>query len=158
MKKLALFAVACAFSGSLLAAAADQLAVDDATVRLAPPSAPATAAFMVLRNTGNRDLKVVKAESPAARVTELHTHINDNGMMRMRPVPALDVKAGEKVVLQPGGLHVMLIDLRAPLKEGDNVTITLGLDDGSSKKLEARVVNPMAMPAAPAMPHQHSMH
>jgi hypothetical protein len=128
--------------------------VDEPYVRLAPPNAPATGAFMVIKNAGDKDVKVVKADNPASKATELHTHLNENGVMKMRPVAAIDVKSKGEAVLKPGGLHVMLINLNAPMKEGDVVPITLTFDDGSSKKVDAKVVRPMAA-GMPAMDHKH---
>jgi len=137
----------------LAAGAADNISVQDPRVNLAPPSATVAGAFMVIKNAGDKDVKVVKADNPATRVTELHTHINDAGVMRMRPVPAIEVKAKGEAVLKPGGLHVMLIDLKAPMKEGDSVPITLTFDDGSSKQVDAKVVRPG--PAPMPMEHKH---
>jgi len=127
--------------------------VQDPYVRLAPPSAPATGAFMVIKNAGDKDVKVVKADNPVSKATELHTHINEGGVMKMRKVEAIDVKAKGEAVLKPGGLHVMLIELKAPMKEGDSVPITLTFDDGSSKTVDAKVVKPTAAPAP--MEHKH---
>ena len=141
-------------SAGALAAAADMVTVNEPYVRLAPPNAPATAAFMVIKNAGDKDVKVVKADNPASKVTELHTHLNENGVMKMRPVAAIDVKSKGEAVLKPGGLHVMLINLNAPMKEGDIVPITLTFDDGSSKKVDAKVVKTMAA-GMPAMDHKH---
>lgn len=153
MKKLSLLAAGLIASAGAFAGAADQVTVQDPYVRLAPPNAPATGAFMVIRNNGDKDVKVLKADNPASKVTELHTHINDGGVMKMRPVPAIDVKARGEAVLKPGGLHVMLIDLKAPMKEGDTVPLTLTFDDGSTKKVDAKVVKPTAAPAP--MEHKH---
>jgi len=153
MKKLSLLATGLLFSAGVLAGAADNISVQDPYVRLAPPNAPATAAFMVIKNGGDKDVKVVKADNPATRVTELHTHINDGGVMKMRPVPAIEVHAKGEAVLKPGGLHVMMIDLKAPMKEGDLVPITLTFDDGSSKQVDAKVVKPSAAPMQ--MDHKH---
>ena len=122
-------------------------------VRLAPPNAPATGAFMVIRNGGSKDVKVLKAANPVSKVTELHTHLNDGGVMKMRPVPAIDIKAGGEAVLKPGGLHVMMIDLQAPMKEGDVLPITLTFEDGSSKQVDAKVVRPVAAPMPKPMDH-----
>jgi periplasmic copper chaperone A len=133
--------------GALAAGAADSITVVDPYVRQAPPGAMATGAFMVLKNTGDKDVKVIKADNTASKVTELHTHINEGGVMKMRPVPAIEIKAKGEAVLKPGGLHVMLIDLKGPMKEGDKVAITLGFDDGSSKQFDAPVKKPMPMPA-----------
>lgn len=154
MQKLSLFAAALLFSAGVFAGAADQVVVQDPYVRLAPPNAPATGAFMVIRNNGDKDIKVLKADNPVSRVTELHTHLNEGGVMKMRPVPAIDVKAKGEAVLKPGGLHVMLIDLKAPMKEGDVVPITLTFDDGSTHKVDAKVVRPMAA-GMPMGDHKH---
>jgi hypothetical protein len=144
---------ACLPLGAWAAGTADNVVVVDPHVRMVPPGAMATAAFMVLKNTGDKDVKLVKAETSAAKVTELHTHLNEDGVMKMRRVPAIDIKAKGEAALEPGGLHIMMIDLKAPLKEGDKVAVTLGFDDGSSKKIEAPVRKPM-----PAMDHSEHKH
>jgi hypothetical protein len=154
MKQLSLFAASLLFSAGVFAAAADNVSVQDPYVRLAPPNAPATGAFMVIRNNGDKDVKVLKADNPVSRATELHTHLNEGGVMKMRPVPAIDIKAKGEAALKPGGLHIMMIDLKAPMKEGDVVPITLSFDDGSSKQVDAKVVRPMAA-GMPAMEHKH---
>lgn len=155
MKQISLIFAGLTLSTAVFAGAADQIVVQDPYVRLAPPNAPATGAFMVIRNTGANDVKVLKAANPASKVTELHTHTNENGVMKMRPVPAIDVPAKGQAVLQPGGLHVMLIDMKAPLKEGDIVPITLGFDDGSSKQVDAKVVRQVPAGNMPMMQHAH---
>lgn len=144
---------------ALAAGAADVVTVVDPYVRLAPPGATTTAAFMVLKNTGATDVRLVKADNPASKTTELHTHINEGGMMKMRQVPAIDIKAQGETRLAPGGLHVMMIGLKAGLKEGDKIPLTLGFNDGSSKQVEAPVLKPTATPAAmPAMDAGHGKH
>ncbi len=144
MKYLLSLATCLLFSPAVLADAAGQVTVHNPYVRLAPPNAPATGAFMVIKNNGARDVKLLKADNPATRITELHTHLNDGGVMKMRPVPMIEIKAGGEALLQPGGLHIMMIDLKAPMKEGDVVPITLSFDDGSSKQFDAKVVRPSA--------------
>ncbi|WP_428827657.1 copper chaperone PCu(A)C [Azonexus sp. IMCC34842] len=158
MKKLSMLITGLTLATGVLAGAADQLTVQDPYVRLAPPNAPATGAFMVIRNGGDKDVKVLKADNPVSRVTELHTHLNEGGVMKMRPVAAIEVKAKGEAVLKPGGLHVMMIDLKAPMKEGDVVPITLTLDDGSTKQVDAKVVRPMAAPAPAPMPMMEHKH
>jgi copper(I)-binding protein len=148
MKRLSTLATGLLLSAGVLAGAADNVSVQDPYVRLAPPNAAATGAFMVIRNTGDKDVKVVKADNPVSKATELHTHLNEGGVMKMRPVPAIEIKAKGEAVLRPGGLHVMMIDLKAPMKEGDSVPITLTFDDGSSKQVDARVVRATAAPAS----------
>ena len=154
MKRLTMLAAGLLFSAGVLAGAADNVSVQDPYVRLAPPNAAATAAFMVIRNTGDKDVKVVKADNPVSKATELHTHLNEGGVMKMRPVPAIEIRAKGEAVLRPGGLHVMMIDLKAPMKEGDSVPITLTFDDGSSKQVDAKVLRATAVPA----PTEHKQH
>ena len=147
MKRLSMLAAGLLFSAGVLAGAADNVSVQDPYVRLAPPNAAATGAFMVIRNTGDKDVKVIKADNPVSKATELHTHLNEGGVMKMRPVQAIEIKAKGEAVLKPGGLHVMMIDLKAPMKEGDSVPITLTFDDGSSKQVDAKVVKATTAPA-----------
>jgi len=155
MKQLSLLAASLMFSASVLAGAADNVSVQEPYVRQAPPNAPATGAFMVIKNNGDKDIKLIKVDNPASKATELHTHLNEGGVMKMRPVPGIEIKAKGEAVLKPGGLHVMMIDLKAPMKEGDVVPMTLTFDDGSSKQVDAKVVRPMATGMSPAMEHKH---
>lgn len=132
--------------------AADRITVKDAVVRLAPPGTPVTGAFMVLQNAGEKDVQLLKVESQIAKTTELHNHTNEGGVMKMRPVAAVPVKAKGETALKPGSYHVMLIDLKGSLKEGEKVGLKLGFDDGSSKAIDATVVK---TGAAEAQTHQH---
>lgn len=127
-----------------LAGEAD-LSVADAYVRMVPPGTPTTGAFMTIKNAGSADRKLVRADSPAAKTVELHNHINDNGVMKMRQVKEIEVKAKGQAELKPGSYHVMLIDLKAPLKDGETVPVTLTFDDGSTRKVDAPVKRPQAM-------------
>jgi len=163
MKRL--FLVACLFAFSAVAhaegghshghaaAGAPPVQIHEPFVRLLPPTQPNTAAFMVLENTGERDLALVRAESEAARVVELHDHMMVDGMMRMREVERIALPAGARTELKPGGLHVMLIGLRAPLQEGEQVTITLVFDDDSQVEIHAPVRHP-----GEEMPMHHHGH
>lgn len=154
MKRLLPVFLTLSLSTAAWAGVADEVVVHEPYVRLAPPNAQATGAFMVIRNTGSKDAKLVKADNPASRLTELHTHINDQGVMRMRQVQAIDLPAKGEAVLKPGGLHVMLIDMKAPLAEGEIVPITLTFDDGSSKRIDVKVVRMMSA----GMQMRHGQH
>lgn len=134
---------------ALAASAADgKLVVSDPYIRLGPPGAPTSAAYLVIKNPGVTDRRLVKAASPIAKSIELHEHRNENGVMRMREVRGIAVKAGGQTVLEPGGYHLMLIGVNKPLKEGESVAITLRFDDGSIKQIGARVRRiETAMPA-----------
>ena len=138
-----LAALAFAITPPLCAAAesaADAVEPVDAYVRAVPPVSQTSAAFMTLKNSGDAAHAVVAARSPAAQIVELHTHImGDDGMHRMREVEKIEVPAGGQAELQPGGLHVMLINLNGPLEPGNSVELTLVYDDGSEETLTAPV-------------------
>lgn len=144
---LALLAAGLALSLSTLALA-DTIEVQDAYVRAVPPGQPNSAAFMRITNHGSEDRALLAAQSNAAEVVELHTHRMEDGMMQMRRVDQIDLPAGGTVVLQPGGLHVMLIGLTEPLAPGDEVSLTLGFDQGGEQTLSLPVerIDPSTMP------------
>ncbi len=81
--------------------------------------------FMTIRNTGAQADRLLSASTPAARLVELHTHIRDGDVMRMRPVTDIPLPAGQTVTLRPGGMHVMLIGLTAALNRGATLPLTL---------------------------------
>lgn len=126
---------------------ADSVEIIDPYVRMIPPGAPATAAFMQIRNTDGKDHALVSAQGSINKITELHTHLHKNGMMQMRQVKQIDLPAGATTSLQPGGFHVMLIELTTPVKQGQAVTIDLTFEDGSTKTItaEGRPIKPMGM-------------
>lgn len=95
--------------------------------------------FMNLRNTGAQADRLVSAASPVARVVELHTHVRDGDVMRMRPVQDIPVGAGETVQLRPGAFHVMLIGLNAPLQQGTRVPLTLRFERAGEVQVELAV-------------------
>lgn len=144
MKSAAALLLTLALSAPLNIRAADAVSVIEPYVRLAPPNAQVTAAFMTLRNPGSQAVKLVKADNTASAITELHSHLNEGGVMKMRAVPDIAVPAGGEVVLKPGGLHVMLINLTTSLKEGDSVPIRLSFDDGSTQQIQFPVKRPAA--------------
>ena len=81
--------------------------------------------FATLRNTGALADRLLGASTAAAERVEMHSMSMDNNVMRMRQVDAIDLPAGEKVDLAPGGLHLMLMGLKAPLQAGDSVPVLL---------------------------------
>lgn len=113
--------------------------IQHAYVRAVPPGQPNSAAFMTLHNKGNSANAVVAAASPAAEVVELHTHVMDEGMMKMRKIERIDVPASGMTELKPGGLHIMLIGLKQQLQPGMKVDLTLKFADGSEQMITAPV-------------------
>ena len=139
MKKIIL-AVLLILSSNTFASA---ISVEGAYVRHMPPTQPNSGAFMVFKNSGDIDRAAVSAESDVAETVELHTHIHDNGVMRMRQVEKIDIPAGGETELKPGGFHVMLIGLKQPLELGQVVEIKMNFDDGSSELIKAEVKSVM---------------
>ena len=105
------------------------------------------AAYVTLLNRG-ADAALVGAETPASARVELHNHVRDGDVVRMRRVDSVALPAGERVALAPGGLHVMLLGLAAPLEEGASFPLTLRFDDGDSLTV-AVSVGGVAASAAP---------
>jgi periplasmic copper chaperone A len=139
LKSVVLTALLVTSPLALAGKAADTVTVSDPYVRLVPAAAGVTGAYMMLKNTDTNDHALVKAASGAAKNVELHTVIMAGGKMEMRPVPKMDVKAGGETQLKPGSFHIMLIGLKAPLKEGADVALTLTFEDGSTKNVVAPV-------------------
>jgi copper(I)-binding protein len=104
-----------------------QMQIEDPYVRAASPMAISGAAFMAVTNPTDTDDRIVAATSDIAERVELHTHIqNSDGVMQMVHLEdGIPLPAGETVLLQRGGLHVMFLGLRQPLNEGDEITVTL---------------------------------
>ena len=100
-----------------------QVQVQDAWARATVAGQSATGAFMTL--TAPVATRLVGVSTPAAGVAEVHEMKLDGDIMRMRAVDALALPAGQSVVLKPGGYHVMLMDLKAPVKAGDSLPLTL---------------------------------
>lgn len=96
----------------------------NAYARSTAPMAMAGVAYITIESRGEAD-RLLGFATPACNRPELHTHIDDNGVMRMRQVDAIDVPAGGVVELKPGGLHLMMIDLNQQLVEGESVEVTL---------------------------------
>jgi copper(I)-binding protein len=117
--------------------------VRDGYVRAPVPGQTMAAAFMVISNDGDKPLELVAVKSDVAAELELHGHSNDNGIMRMREIKRLPVPAKGEVVLAPGGLHLMLIDLRKPLVEKQQVAFTLVFADGSEVNVQMPVISVM---------------
>ena len=126
-----------------------QVTVKDAWVRATVAQQKATGAFMQLQSS--QDAKLISAQSPVAGVVEVHEMAMDGGVMKMRAIPSLALPAGKAVDLKPGGYHVMLMDLKGQVKDGDTVPVTLVVEgkDGKSQNIEIKASARTA--ASPAM-------
>ncbi|MCX7961308.1 MAG: copper chaperone PCu(A)C [Burkholderiales bacterium] len=119
-------------------AASAQVTVKDPWVRATVPAQKATGAFMKLES--GEDARLVAASSPVASVVELHETVMEGDKMRMRAVPSIAIPAGKGAELRPGGHHVMLMDLKGQIKEGDAVPLSLTFEtkDGKRQTVELK--------------------
>jgi hypothetical protein len=107
--------------------------------------------FMTIVNKGTADDRVIAAETPVAAKAELHRTIEEKGVMEMRPVAALEVKAGVSVELRPGSFHLMLLGLKQPLTEGQSFPLTMILEKAGKVETTVTVEKAGAMGAMPGM-------
>ena len=125
---------------ALPALAADPIAVRDAFARASSPAAKSGAAFMAIENTGGTDDRLVAASSDIAARVELHTHIMEDDVMRMVHVEeGFEIPAGETVLLERGGKHVMFMGLAAPMEQGARVEVTLTFEEAGDVTVEIPV-------------------
>jgi copper(I)-binding protein len=130
--------------------------IHDAMARPAPLAGGTGAVYFTLHNGSENSLKWIGADSPAASAVEIHTTINDNGVMRMRQITdGVEIAPDEMIELTPGAMHLMLVDLVAPLAEGDTVAVTLHFEGADDFTFDAPVVNMDSLPAEGEMEHNH---
>ena len=147
----ALIAAGCAVPAGK--AQAQPVTVKDAWVRAPAPGQKVAGAYMEL--VSRTDLALTAVASPAAARTELHSTSVEEGVMRMRPVARIELPSGKAVKLAPGGLHIMLFDVKQPLKPGDKVPLTLTVQraDFSSRSVFTVLAEVRAVAAENA--HRH---
>lgn len=137
----------CAIALSLAcigSAEADDMTVKGITIsnpwaRATPGKAPNGAGYVALKNAGDAD-RIVGASSNVSSRTELHAHLAENGIMRMRKMETVELPPGGEVVFKPHGKHIMFIGLNGPLKEGQTVHLTLTLEKTGDVMIEMPVM------------------
>lgn len=147
-----LLVAALALPGAALAQGASPLRIEQPFARATAPTARAGGAYMTIVNNGATADRLLRAESSVAARVELHTVIKEGDVMRMREVPGIDVPANGKAMLAPGGFHVMLRELKAPLKAGDTAPITLVFEKAGRIEVAVPI---LPLGAAPAGEHKH---
>ena len=115
-----------AFAASIQAqeAKVGSIKIENAYVRATAPGQPAAGAFMKIENSGSAD-QLVSASSPAAGEVQLHQMSMEGNVMKMGQVKDIAVPASGSVDLKPGGYHIMLMNIKAPLKAGETVPVKL---------------------------------
>ena len=126
------------------AATAHEFSAKDVTVahpwaRATPGGVNVGGAFLEIKAAPGNGDRLIGGKSPVAGSVEIHSHVIDQGVARMRRVEAIAIKGGTSVVLKPGGYHVMLMDLKQPLKEGDLLKLTLSFEKAGDIEVEATV-------------------
>lgn len=123
------------------------LQVRSAWARATPPGVQVGAVYLTIHNAGAAD-RLVKVTTEASEKAELHQTLMEDGQMQMRPIEILEVPQGGEAVFQPGGMHLMLIGLKQPLREGAAVPLTLTFERAGTIQIQARVAA-IGAPAAP---------
>ncbi len=141
------FVLAAAVSGPVLAQSpgASSITVDAAWARATPAGAKTGVVYLTLANHGADADRLVGASTPVAEKAQFHTEFEEKGVMKMRPLAAIEVKPHEKTVLKPNGMHLMLIGLKQPLKEGENFPLTLEFTHAGTMVVPIKVTKPGAM-------------
>jgi hypothetical protein len=144
-------------SAAFVLPAQAQVTVKDPWVRATVSQQMATGAFMQI--TSAQDARLVEVKSPVAGIVEIHEMAMDKDVMKMRALPnGLDLPAGKTVELKSGGYHVMLMDLKRQMKEGDSVPMTLVVEGKDKKRTTIEVkapVKPLATASKAPVEHKH---
>ena len=118
-------------------ASADQIRVTNAWTRASAPGQQVAAVYFDIASAV--DAKLVAVDTGVAQVAEFHLMTVENGTMRMRAVLAVDLPAGITVSLKPGGFHVMLFDLKEPLRAGERIPVELLVEDADGRKTKLKI-------------------
>jgi hypothetical protein len=140
---------------ALASPVAAQVEVKDAWARPALQGQSATGAFMTL--TARDGARLVGAASPVAGVVEIHEMVMEGSVMKMRAIGGLELAPGRSVELKPGGYHVMLMDLKRPLKAGERVPVELRFEMRDKRMVTQPIEVEVATrsPATAAGAHKH---
>jgi copper(I)-binding protein len=141
-------ATALLWSGAAVA----QIHVDDAWAPITIGRASTGVVYLTLHNRGDSADRLIAAASAVAAKAELHAHVMEGGLARMARIEAVDVAPGSPTVLQPGGLHLMLFDVKAPLRAGARFAIELTFARAGKVIADVAVRDPRAPPASQ---HRH---
>jgi len=125
--------VPCAF-------AEPNIVIKEAWIREVPPAISITAAYMIIENRGDRDVKLVTIKTPISSNPTIHsTSVDKNGIAKMELIDYLNIPPGTSIELKPGGIHIMLDDLKKSLKKGDKVKMDLYFENIGYKEVQAKV-------------------
>jgi periplasmic copper chaperone A len=121
------------------APARGQVEIDKPWIRATPPGAKVAAGYMLIRNKSQAPERLLSVSSPAAARVETHVTVKEGDISRMREVKGYEVPANGSFELKPGGAHLMFVDPKRPLKEGDKVPATLRFQRAGEVSVEFQV-------------------
>jgi copper(I)-binding protein len=132
----ALFAVVCAAPARADEVKAGDLAITQAWARATPGGAKVGGGYLTIENKGTAPDRLIGGSADVAGKVEVHEMAMNNGVMTMRPLEnGLTIEPGKTVKLAPGGYHLMLLDLKSPLKQGEKVPVTLKFEKAGEAKI-----------------------
>lgn len=131
------------------------IAITAAWARATPPGGKVGAAYINIENRSDTEERLLGAASPAAGSVSVHETVEEDGIAKMRPLPSLSVARGATLEMKPGGIHLMLTGLSAPLREGEQIAVTLQFEDAGSVTVPVEVM-PLGS-AGPDAGHDHHM-
>jgi hypothetical protein len=159
MLSKSIFFVACLLIANGAVGQTGQLEIKTPWARATPGHAENGAAYLtIVSPTADR---LTAVSSPVAKKAELHTMSMEGGIMRMRPLVAIDIPAGQAVTLSPGGMHVMLLGLAQPLREGQSFPLTLSFEHAGPRQVTVAIEKAGAMGPggqATGSPPMHMQH
>ena len=143
MKKLTRYAALATLGLAALAAHAHTfklgaIEIGHPYARATAPGQPAGGGYLSLSNAGAND-RLLSASAEVSKAVELHTMTMEGDVMRMRQVEGIDIAAGQTVELKPGGLHIMFIGLKAPLKQGESFPMKLTFEKAGEVTVNVKV-------------------
>ncbi|NPA54373.1 MAG: copper chaperone PCu(A)C [Aquificae bacterium] len=128
------------FAGFILSACAkSDIEIRDPWIRAVPPNSKNTALFMIIENKGNKEDELISVKTDIAKMSMIHETVNENGIMKMKHIETLKIPPKSKIELKPGGLHIMLMGLKRPLKVGEKVKVKLLFKFAGEKEILAPV-------------------
>jgi len=123
----------------------NSISVEHPWARATPAGAKTGAAYLTLVNNGTIADRLVRASTPVAEKVQVHQEIDDNGVMKMRELPVVDIGPGAALTFKPGGTHMMIIGLKQPLKKGQTFPLTLEFENAGKIDLQVPIAKAGAM-------------
>ena len=125
--------------------AASTIAIEQPWTRATPAGAKTGAAYLTIINRGSAADRLVSASTPIASKVQFHEETNDNGIMRMRELPTVEIGPGAMVTFKPGSMHIMLVGVKQQLKDGQTFPLVLEFEKAGEIDLQIPVAKAGAM-------------